>query len=225
MSQVLITEDILSNIAESIRGKEGTSSKIVVSDMASRISNLSINTTELSEEDKYIMRIITSFSDEDLTIIAPYSFFSCNLLTSVSLPKVTQIYFNAFQECSSLISVDLPLTTLLGACAFQNCISLTSVNLPKSLYCEAYSFYGCTSLTSISLPETTTLKEHSFTNCTSLTSISLPKVTTIDGAYIFKGDSALQEIHFGSANQATIEANTNYSSKWSATNATIYFDL
>lgn len=50
-----------------------------------------------------------------------------------------------------------------------------------------------------------------------------------DGAYrtpyVFDGCTALTEIHFRADAQTTIEAMTGYSSKWGATNATIYFDL
>ena len=63
-------------------------------------------------------------------------------------------------------------------------------------------------------------------NCTYLESLSFPSLTRVDSYFAdFTGDTNLTEIHFRSDAQATIEATPNYSSKWGASNATIYFDL
>ena len=71
-----------------------------------------------------------------------------------------------------------------------------------------------------------------FEQCTSLTSISFPALTTILSATnktalqnMFDGCTNLTEIHFTSAVQARVEAQTGYSTNFGATNATIYFDL
>jgi len=62
--------------------------------------------------------------------------------------------------------------------------------------------------------------------CTYLESLSFPSLTRVDDSFAdFTGDTNLTEIHFRSDAQATIEATPNYSSKWGASNATIYFDL
>ena len=79
-------------------------------------------------------------------------------------------------------------------------------------------------LTSISLPVATSIGNYAFRGCSALTEVSLPAATSI-GGNAFYSCSALTSIHFAAANQATIEALSSYSSKWGATNATIYFDL
>ena len=70
----------------------------------------------------------------------------------------------------------------------------------------------------------TSIGNSAFSYCYSLTSIDLPAATSI-GASVFSACTKLTEIHFAAANKAKIEANSYYSSKWGATNATIYFDL
>lgn len=63
-------------------------------------------------------------------------------------------------------------------------------------------------------------------DCTYLESLSFPSLTRVDNYFAdFTGDTNLTEIHFRSDAQAAIEATPNYSSKWGASNATIYFDL
>ena len=87
-----------------------------------------------------------------------------------------------------------------------------------------YAFAHCSSLTSIDLPNVTSIGNNAFKNCSSLTSIDLPNVTTID-SNAFYYCSSLTSIHFAAKNKETIETLSGYSSKFGATNATIYFDL
>ena len=89
------------------------------------------------------------------------------------------------------------------------------------------TFYNCTSLVSVSLPKATLFESNgAFYGCSSLPSISFPNVTRFNMATsTFYGCTALTEIHFRADMQATVEALSGYSSKWGATNATIYFDL
>ena len=86
------------------------------------------------------------------------------------------------------------------------------------------AFSHCRSLTSIDLPKVTTVGSSAFSSCESLTSINLPNVTTV-GDSAFYGCSSLKEIHFATKNKEAIEALSDYSNKFGATNATIYFDI
>ena len=123
-------------------------------------------------------------------------------IKSLSNDNVTSIGDYTFFDCKSLTSIDLPNVTSMGRNAFNNCISLTSISLPKVTSIGSSAFYYCKSLTSIDLPNVTSIDNNAFYYCTNLTAI-----------------------HFSAANKSTIEANSYYSSKWGATNATIYFDL
>ena len=86
------------------------------------------------------------------------------------------------------------------------------------------AFSNCKSLTSINLPNVTTVGYNAFSNCESLTSINLPNVTNV-GNSAFYYCKSLMEIHFAAKNKEAIEALSDYSNKFGATNATIYFDL
>lgn len=85
----------------------------------------------------------------------------------------------------------------------------------------------------LDFPELTTVYNSSSTNnrgaMTSCGAIKvyMPKVTSLGtyNIYNFYNSTSTQEIHFSIENQATIEAMSGYSSKFGASNATIYFDL
>ena len=70
----------------------------------------------------------------------------------------------------------------------------------------------------------TIVGNEAFYNCSSLTSINLPNVTTV-GYGAFGSCSSLKEIHFAAKNKEAIEALSDYSNKFGATNAKIYFDI
>jgi hypothetical protein len=58
--------------------------------------------------------------------------------------------------------------------------------------------------------------------------MSFPKLQEIDSSALnkmFSSCNNLAEIHFRADMQTTVEALNGYSSKFGATNATIYFDL
>ena len=114
--------------------------------------------------------------------------------------------------------------TSIGNYAFCRCSSLTSIDLPNVTSIGNDAFFNCSSLTSIDLPNVTSIGDWAFCSCTLLTSIDLPKVTSI-GNDAFYDCSKLTAIHFSAANKSTIEALSDYSDKWGATSATIYFDL
>ena len=114
--------------------------------------------------------------------------------------------------------------TTVGNYAFSYCESLTSINLPNVTNVGSYAFRSCKSLTSINLPNVTTVGDYAFDSCYSLTSINLPNVTTV-GEEAFYDCNSLMEIHFAVKNKEAIEALSDYSNKFGATNATIYFDL
>lgn len=158
-------------------------------------------------------------------------FYNCTNLTSVSFPELTTLpktftFYNAFGNCTALTSISFPKLR-----------EITSTDTSSYVFNSAFS--GCTSLTSVSFPELTTINggavlSQAFRNCKSLTSVSFPKLITVpnnsafggsSSQYIFYGCTALQEIHFNSSAQSTIQRLTGYSAKWGASNATIYFDL
>ncbi len=160
-------------------------------------------------------------------------FEDCNYLQTLSFGALQSIYAPSgsnrsdifFKICyttnpnPSLTAVYFPFLTTIGVnvssafqSAFGNQINLTTVNMP--LLTGIYSDY---------------VFQNAFSGCTGLQSISFPSLTTITKSNVFtdafNGCTGLTEIHFKASIQSTIEAQTGYSSRWGASNATIYFDL
>jgi hypothetical protein len=121
--------------------------------------------------------------------------------------------------------------------AFYKCTGLTSVSFPSltsiGSYGLSYTFNGCTGLTSVSFPSLASIGSYglrsAFASCTGLTgSVSFPSLTSIGSnglSYTFNGCINITELHFRADAQSVVEAANSYSSKFGATNATIYFDL
>ena len=156
-----------------------------------------------------------AFDVVDGVLNKPTAAFSDNTFAGVTSVENNGLEY-AFYGCKNLTgSVSFPNLTTVGG---------------KGLY---YAFDGCTGLTgSVSFPELTTVSSDglnlAFTSCTGLTTISFPKLNTVGNNGLnnaFSNCTNLTEIHFPAAIQSTIEGLTGYSSKFGATNATIYFDL
>ena len=139
---------------------------------------------------------------------------------------------HAFDECTSVDTYGL-------RCTFQGCTGITgSVSFPKltsiGTYGLYYAFSRCTGITgSVSFPKLTSIGiyglMYAFQGCTGITgNVSFPELSSISGYGLyntFEGCSGITEIHFRADAQSTVEAASGYSSKFGATNATIYFDL
>ena len=177
-----------------------------------------------------------------------YAFNGCTGISgSVSFPALTAVdtygLENAFSGCTGITgSISFPVLTTIGKyglkSAFNSCAGITgSISFPSlitvgdsGLY---YAFAGCTSITSISFPVLTTVGSNGLSNtfygCKGITgSVSFPALITVDTSGLsnaFNGCTGITELHFRADAQSTIEALTEYSSKFGATNATIYFDL
>lgn len=120
-------------------------------------------------------------------------------------------------------------------------IDLHSLKTISGNYACSNMFYASSTknLESIDLSSLETISgdyacQGMFYGCNKLAAISFPNLTTIEGTnpfgtsgsnLIFYNCTGLKEIHFKVDMQATIEAIPGYSTKWGATNATIYFDL
>ena len=151
--------------------------------------------------------------------------------------------YYAFSGCTGITgSVSFPELTSIGTSglyyAFRGCTGITgSVSFPKLTSVDTHglntAFRGCTGIGSVSFPELTSVGNnglnYAFYGCTSITgSVSFPKLTSVgnNGLYNpFSGCTGITEIHFRSDAQSTVEAASGYSSKFGASNATIYFDL
>lgn len=152
-----------------------------------------------------------------------YTFYNNTNISSVDLSSLTTVDNNGleytFASCSNLTNADLSSLTTVGSYGLQGtfnaCSNLTNIDLSSLTTVGSsglfYAFYGCGKLTTISFPSLTDVQTNSFGS------------STPNNA--FRSCNALTEIHFRADMQPTIEAMSQYANKWSATNATIYFDL
>ena len=172
-----------------------------------------ISKIKITDKDKYGATIDSFLGDvdENGVLQAPTK------PTELNFAGVKRIASYSLAYCfykTGITSVDLSsVTTVDGyglSNAFSGCRSITSVVLSSLQSVGAnglyYAFYECRGLTTISFPSLTSVHTTSFNSA-------------------FSYCSSLTEIHFRADMQATIETMSGYSSKWGATNATIYFDL
>lgn len=127
---------------------------------------------------------ITSYSNDNLVYIVPYTFASTGI-TSASFLNCTIIGINAFRSCSSLITANFPNCTAINNHTFYYCRSLTTTNFPNCTSIGDYAFYGCRSLTAISFPACISINNTTFGYCSLLTLANFPVCTTI-GSYAFR---------------------------------------
>ena len=188
MSKMLIDSEILQNLANSIREKTGTTSKLHITEFPSKVNEI------VGKLPSILDRTITELTEEDLktvTSIGGFAFSGCSSLTSVIIPdSVTSIGEGAFSSCSSLTSVVIgDSVTSIGNAAFGGCSSLTSVVIPDSVTSIGEVAFGeCSSLTSVIIPDSvTSIGNDAFSSCSSLTSVVIgDSVTSIgDGAFSY----------------------------------------
>ena len=228
---VVVLDDTLTNIANAIRGKNGSSDKYKPGQMAGAIDNIPAGTMGIPREvidGVYKIPEVTSFSlPSNATDVGKYAlanaFYSCPSLTSVDLSSLTKVsgedaFYEAFYNCTALTSVDLSsLTTLSGrnalASAFDVCTALTSVEFSSLTTVSGYHALSNT-----------------FSRCNSLTSLSFPALT-VSGLQFGSSqfDNMLYRVtgctvHFPAAVQAEIEATSGYPN-FGGTNTTVLFDL
>lgn len=168
-------------------------------------------------------------------------------LVSISMPNLETIGVDGCSSMcnamSTLTSFDLSNLETVGEGGLYSAFSetaITSANLSKVETCGERALSGtfsdCAGLASVNLSALksagTRCFRSAFKNCALLTSISFPALETVGtecfgyskSTLAFSG-SGITEIHFPAAIQVTVEALYGYSSKFGATDATIYFDL
>lgn len=166
------------------------------------------------------MTNIVSFEAEDLETVAAngltYTFYYCKQLTDINIRNIRSIGYaglqQAFNDARVTGHLDLDMLETVGdkgleeAFCYNNITSIGLKNL-KTLGSESMirAFRG-TKLITVSFPSLTSVQTNSFRD-------------------MFYSVSTMTEIHFRADMQAAIEAMTGYSSKFGATNATIFFDL
>lgn len=189
--------DFLTDVADAIRAKKGTTEPInpqdfsveiasiegdggySVEDIASGLvaGDLQFSTAVIGAYSFYNNVGITSVDAPNVTTIGTYAFYNIKNITRINAPNVTTIGNYAF-TAPQITSIDFPLCTSIGTNCFTNCPTITSVNLPK-LKAIANSGFGYLGVTRLILPEVTSVGNSSLTNSKTLTYVDLPKCKSI----------------------------------------------
>lgn len=166
---------LFTDIANAIRGKDGTSATITASDFPARITAIPSGgggvTINLSGDLSYLDyhgEWDDTFTDSNITLTftnvtnLAYAFDSCNLtsidLTGITFPNNSVTSINSIVNgCTSVETITIPnLTTITGsgnyqgASAFNGCTMLRTINIPNLVSTGANNmFSGCKSLREI----------------------------------------------------------------------------
>ena len=184
---VVVLDSTLTDIADAIRGKNGSSDTYKPSEMPAAIvaipsgggdgipREVDANGVYRLPTQSFTFSLPANATDIGAYALS-YSFYGCTSLTSVNLSSLTTIsssnaLSSAFNGCASLTSVNLSSLTTVSSNsalseAFRGCTSLTSVNLSSlatvsGTYALSAVFHGCTSLASVNLSSLTTVSGNS----------------------------------------------------------------
>ena len=197
MSKSVITDSLLTAIADAIRAKTGDDDMMTPAEMAQAIEDLPEGATEPYVEYTFEGGSVKTASLYGLTQIPSYFFghttSSPGNLNSIVIPEGVVGIGRAAFLASGLHQISLPSTlTLIGQEAFANC-AFTQISLPSGVReIQTDAFKSCTSLTSIVLPEAlTNVGSSIFSGCTYLVSCNVPSGMTVIPAYCFNGCTRL----------------------------------
>ena len=178
-------KDFLTDVADAIREKKGTTDLINPQDFSDEIRTL-----PSGEEVNTFGEVMTS-DGEGLPGIK-------HIIVSDGVTSLAQ---NFLTNASSVISITIPDSVMsIGNLAFQSCSSLTTINFPENskLTSIGYNtFYGCKSLININIPEgVVNIPSNAFANCTSLININIPEGVVNIYANAFMNCGSLQKFDF-----------------------------
>jgi hypothetical protein len=198
--------DFLTEIANAIRAKKGSSESINAQDFANEIASIegggSSNDTTV---DDLLSNKLTALKS-DATSLRQYVLRGATNLKSVDLPNVKTVYANALYNVG-LTEVYLPSCTKVEGTTICYCNSLVKIDLPLCTSLGNYVFRDNKMLSDVSLPSLPTLPQNAFYNCVALTKISLPKVKTIN-TLVFNGCTNFETLILGASSVVTL-SNTN----------------
>lgn len=204
--------NFLTDVADAIREKKGTTDKIPVSNFDTEIANLPSGGGSTTVEKGLVINSFdengyaTDVSIVGMTEIPRYYLYGacygkgwmCNIGKNLHIPdNLTYIRDYGFGMCSGLAITELPDTIReIGSNAFYSCTNLALTKLPNNLtYLGSSAFYECTNLALTELPSgLTSMVTNVFQNCKNITVKEIPKgITNLNGG-VFRGCTSITEM-------------------------------
>lgn len=196
MANVIINDTNLTNIANAIREKNGSTDTYMPSEMADAIAAIETGGGGAEDTRFYdiIARTITEIDDDTITTVGKYAFNSCAELKTINLPNCTTIGNSAFSNTMPT-TVNLPKVTTVGEYAFQGSGHYEyDLDLPAVTSLGNYNF-NVANWRTVRLPSITVIPERGFYN-SYVTVVDIgPNCTWINN-YGFYGASALKALIF-----------------------------
>ena len=201
--------DFLTDVANSIRTKTGTTEQINAQDFSNKILSIQTsgentlkNLLDATKSAGYLFDYYTGtstgnliqYSDTENVTKTHFMFHKCTNLTTIPLLNTSNVTYMIymFNGCTSLTTVpqlDTSKVTEMNQ-MFTNCTNLTTIPLlDTSNVTDMNSmFYGCTSLTTIPQLNTSnvTVMANMFNGCTNLTTVpalDASNVTDMTGVF------------------------------------------
>lgn len=189
---------------------------------------------------KYGMTIDNIFGDvdENGTYVMPQPFGAVfSGIKTVNTKYAISLAYN-----KNIVSVSFPDLEVVNSgsaleYAFFECENIETISFPKLRSVSGensfYYTFGYAKIKEVTFPALEEINtNYAFDRAfrySGLEKISFPALTNVSsnpfGTSSFANVTNLKEIHFRADMQSVIEGLTGYSTKWGATNATIYFDL
>lgn len=94
--------DKLTNIADAIRSKGGTTDQLTLAGMVDAINAIQTGENEIVQ---FIENKITNFSNEELTAISDYGFAGKDNIQSLYIPNVVSVGGYAFDGCDTITEI------------------------------------------------------------------------------------------------------------------------
>lgn len=185
----------ITNIADAIRTKLGSSDTYTVDEMCQAIQGIPVGADLMellaSASETISGTDIIQLTDETVkteSTIIPTYIGHTKAISRVSLAEILEVRKYAFYRAIKLTNINLPKCTSIGEYAFYsipyNEAMDVTINLPKVKTIGGNAFDSSKVAGTIDLPECETISVNGFANCSKLRGVNLPKVKTI-GLYAF----------------------------------------
>lgn len=189
--------NFLTDVAEAIREKKGTTETINASSFDEEIKNLPSGGGEPVTKGVAINSHDSDGYPTDISVVGmteiPSYFFYYSMHNTSSLfsrvganlhfpSNLTSIGNYAFYNCKNLKITSLPETlTSIGANAFQSCSNLAITSLPVGVtYLNGSTFNGCSVINELTINGNLThISSYCFTNCGKLNKLVIPNITSV----------------------------------------------
>lgn len=196
MSKSVITNSLLTDIANSIRAKTGSQASMTPAEMADAIDNMSGGGSEhcievTLESEGLPSETIKTANFRGMVAVPPYCFYNNTDLTDVTFDgDLKKIGDKAFYGCQKLAMSELPSSVAsIGIDAFYNCFNVAFSRLPHGVTTIPQNcFYNCAKVTFSSIPAgVTKIDYNAFYACSKVTFSELPSTITSIGNSAFQG--------------------------------------